>query len=242
MSSSRRGGTKLLYCVGRGKMKGDMSVWHASHFWINARCATMSVPPFVMKYETCLYYTHLPYEEKGCTRTRVCLTLGPHALKFHAPRSLSLATLNNFSKSPLSPSLVLLSPEPPLHAILNPGPRACRHLVPSLGAHRRIIPGLRARCCLIPDLIGSPLLDLGFPTSPTVPPPPTFNPRCRCLPIRLHPEGLPMPPLLCLLIVMLLAFLSHRIICKRTDANCSPSPRSILGYRIHREVVTLSYL
>jgi hypothetical protein len=41
---------------------------------------------------------------------------------------------------------------------------------------------------------------------------------------------------------MLLAFLSHRIICKRTNANCNPSPRSIPGYRIHREIVTLSYL
>jgi hypothetical protein len=40
----------------------------------------------------------------------------------------------------------------------------------------------------------------------------------------------------------LLAFLSHRIICKLTDASCSPSPRSIPGYRIHREAVTLSYL
>jgi hypothetical protein len=42
--------------------------------------------------------------------------------------------------------------------------------------------------------------------------------------------------------VGLLVFLSHRIICKCTDANCSPSPRSIAGYQIHREVVTLSYL
>jgi hypothetical protein len=40
----------------------------------------------------------------------------------------------------------------------------------------------------------------------------------------------------------LLAFLSHRIICKHIDANCNPSPRSISGYRIHREAVTLSYL
>jgi hypothetical protein len=39
-----------------------------------------------------------------------------------------------------------------------------------------------------------------------------------------------------------LAFLSHRIISKRTDFNYSPSPRSIPVYRIHKEVVTLSYL
>jgi hypothetical protein len=41
---------------------------------------------------------------------------------------------------------------------------------------------------------------------------------------------------------LVLAFLSHRIICKHTDANCSLSPTSILGYRIHREAITLSYL
>jgi hypothetical protein len=39
----------------------------------------------------------------------------------------------------------------------------------------------------------------------------------------------------------LLAFLSHRIICRCTYANYSPSPRSIPGYQIQREAVTVSY-
>jgi hypothetical protein len=41
---------------------------------------------------------------------------------------------------------------------------------------------------------------------------------------------------------VLLVFFSHKIICNRTDVNYSSSPRSILGYRIHKEVITLSYL
>jgi hypothetical protein len=48
----RRGGTKLLYCAGRGKMKGDMLVLSVSHFQINVRHATKSLSPFAMKYET----------------------------------------------------------------------------------------------------------------------------------------------------------------------------------------------
>jgi hypothetical protein len=52
MSSSRRGGTKLLHHAGRGKMKGEESVWSVSRFQINVRHTTKSVSPFVMKCET----------------------------------------------------------------------------------------------------------------------------------------------------------------------------------------------
>jgi hypothetical protein len=51
MSSRKRGGTKLLYHVGRGKMKGDVFVWSASHFFINVRHTTKSSSPFAMKCE-----------------------------------------------------------------------------------------------------------------------------------------------------------------------------------------------
>jgi hypothetical protein len=51
MSYNRRGGTnKHLNRAGRGKMKGDASVWRASHFRINVRCATASVPLILGKW------------------------------------------------------------------------------------------------------------------------------------------------------------------------------------------------
>jgi hypothetical protein len=90
ISFSRRGGTKFLYRARRGKMEGDMSIWHASQFHINARCTTiMGVSPFAMKCETCLYYACLPYAEKGDTHTRGTSHIRSHALKCLAPRSLS---------------------------------------------------------------------------------------------------------------------------------------------------------
>jgi hypothetical protein len=94
--------------------------------------------------------------------------------------ALSLATLSNFLKLPstrfsIAPDTATLLPL----AVLDPSPRACYHLVPSLRAHHR----------LIPNLIGGPLLDLGFLASLTAPLLPTFGPQCR-LPVRLHPEGL----------------------------------------------------
>jgi hypothetical protein len=51
MGPSRRGGPKLLYRAGRGKMKGDASIWSVSHFQINERRATKSPSPFAMKCE-----------------------------------------------------------------------------------------------------------------------------------------------------------------------------------------------
>jgi hypothetical protein len=44
-------GMKLLYRAGRGKLKGDTTVWSASHFWINARRATTSASSFAIKCE-----------------------------------------------------------------------------------------------------------------------------------------------------------------------------------------------
>jgi hypothetical protein len=41
---------------------------------------------------------------------------------------------------------------------------------------------------IVPDLPGGPFLDLGFPASPTPPPPPTFGHRCPCLPTRRWPQ------------------------------------------------------
>jgi hypothetical protein len=77
--------TKLLYHVGRSMVKGDAFIWCSSRFRIKVRCAAASMSPFAMKYETCLYDTRLPYEEKGDAR----LTLGPHAVKFQTMCSLS---------------------------------------------------------------------------------------------------------------------------------------------------------
>jgi hypothetical protein len=88
-------------------MKGDASVCHTSHFLINARHATMSLTPFSIKCETCLYYACFPYEEKGDVCNRGASRIRSPCPKISGP-VLSLATLSNFLKPPSA--LALLSP------------------------------------------------------------------------------------------------------------------------------------
>jgi hypothetical protein len=107
MSSSKRGGTKLLYCVGRDKMKGDASIWRVSHFRINARHTTMSMSPFAMKCEMRLYYACLSYKEKEDAHTKEASHIRSPSPKISSS-VLSLATLINFLKPPSA--LAVLSP------------------------------------------------------------------------------------------------------------------------------------
>jgi hypothetical protein len=77
MSCSRRGGTKPIYCAGRGKMKGDMSIWSTSHFRINAMRATKSLSPFVINVR-CAHSTSVSDTRKREMHIiRARLILGP---------------------------------------------------------------------------------------------------------------------------------------------------------------------
>jgi hypothetical protein len=111
----------------------------------------MTVSPLSMKCETCLYYAHLPYQEKGYT----CNT-GVSRIRCTCPKipgpTLSLATLSNFLKpSSTHASVTPDTAAPPPPTILDNDPGARRCLVPSLGACCRLDPSLRAHCCLVPD-------------------------------------------------------------------------------------------
>jgi hypothetical protein len=123
----------------------------------------------------------------------------------------------------MSPPLCTLprTPPPPL-AILDPGPGARRRLDPTLGACHHPLPRQhpppRPLLLSFPDSAATthphlltplpappdashPLLDLSFLASLTLPPLPTFNPRCHHLLARLQPLTqrhkvlLPPPPL-----------------------------------------------
>jgi hypothetical protein len=142
MCSSRRGGTKLLYHIGRGKLKGDTSVWSASHFWINARPLLPACLP-------------LQWNERHTTSTCVSNTRKRETdyvpcTKISGSRSLS-SHLAIFWLRALSRSVVALETATPLAlpVVLNPNPEACRRLIPGPGARRRLIPGLTTchRCC-----------------------------------------------------------------------------------------------
>jgi hypothetical protein len=138
-------------------MKGDASVCHASCFRISGRCTTMSTSAFSMECEMLLYYTRVPYEEKGDTRNRDASCIRSPCPKILGPmRSLSLTTLRIFLKSPsalalLPPPPVILDSGPTARHCPLPGLRAPRHLDISPRVRCHLDPGLRARHRLISD-------------------------------------------------------------------------------------------
>jgi hypothetical protein len=118
-------------------MKGDTSVWSASHFWINARRDPSSVSPFEMKCKMLPWYVCHPYKEKRDTCTR-----GTSRIRSPWPQipgtMLSLSTLSNFSLPPSALTQDTVRP-PPL-VVLDPGPGSRRYLIPGLIAHSRLDP------------------------------------------------------------------------------------------------------
>jgi hypothetical protein len=116
-------------------MKGDASIWSASHFRSNTRCAPSTHVALCNEMRDAPWYAHLQHDEKGDTRTR-----GTSRIISPWPKSLgltlSLTTLNNFllPSNALAIHTILL----PLPVVLDPNPRACHYLVPGLKAcHHR---------------------------------------------------------------------------------------------------------
>jgi hypothetical protein len=121
-------------------MKGNMSVCHTSRFWINVRCATTGPSPFSMKYETRVYYAHLPYEEKGYTHNKGASPIWCPCPKI-SRHVLSLGILSSYLKPRSTcPSVTLDTAVPPLPAVLDTGLGVGRHLDPGLSACHPLIP------------------------------------------------------------------------------------------------------
>jgi hypothetical protein len=88
-------------------MKGYMLICRTSHFQNNVRHATTRSSPFSMKSKMHLIGTRLSYEEKGDGHNRDTSHIRSPCPKISGP-TLSLATLNNFSKPPNALALLSL--------------------------------------------------------------------------------------------------------------------------------------
>jgi hypothetical protein len=170
-------------------------------FGSNARCATISPSPFAMKCEMCLYYEHLPSDEKGNTCNMGASHIWCPCPKILVPASY-LATLSNFSKHPSA--LALLSPQTPSHHHHLPSSIPASKLAAASSSTLELVAASSLASEDILDLTSGPLLDLSFPDYtatthlwPSTLPPTHIdaspNPRRHLLPTRLCPEGVNAP-------------------------------------------------